>query len=33
MHTGVGGLGTSSGEDDWRTSEPDVWPGVAAADA
>jgi hypothetical protein len=33
VDTGVGGLGVSSGEGEWRTSEADVWPGVAAADA
>ena len=35
MDTGVDGLGVSlsSGEGEWRTSEADVWPGVAAADA
>ena len=31
MDTGVGGLGVSSLEDEWCTSEADVWPGVAAA--
>lgn len=30
MDTGVGGLGVSSLEDEWCTSEADVWPGVAA---
>jgi hypothetical protein len=33
VDTGVGGLGVSSGEDEWRTSEADVWLGVAAEDA
>ncbi len=31
MDTGVGGLGVSSGEDEWCTSEADVWPGFVAA--
>ena len=29
MDTEVGGLGVSSGEDEWCTSEADGWPGVA----
>ena len=33
MDTGVDGLGVSSGEDEWCTSEADVMPGVAAANA
>jgi hypothetical protein len=33
VDTGVDGLGVSSGEDEWGTSDADKWPGVAAADA
>jgi hypothetical protein len=32
VDAGVDGLGVSSGEGEWRTSEADVWPGVAAED-
>jgi hypothetical protein len=30
VDTGVGELGVSSGEDEWCTTEGDVWPGFAA---